>query len=117
MAELPHLAGPEVLKIARSIDVIWFKKKSSQPVRFFEIEHTSSIYSGLLRLNDVKIDYPLPKASIVADAKRKNLYESQISRRTFQHSELAEVCDFMSYKDIEKLFQAQKVIHDMLTKA
>lgn len=83
LQDLPHLAGPEVLKIARSIDVIWFKKKSAQPVRFFEIEHTSSIYSGLLRLNDVKIDYPLPKATIVADSNRKNLYESLLILKLF----------------------------------
>ena len=113
LAELPQLAGPEVLKIARSIDVIWFRKRSSQPVRFFEIEHTSSVYSGLLRLNDVKIDYPLPKATIIADTKRKNLYDSQISRRTFQDSELAEVCDFMSYDDIKKWFDAEKVVHKL----
>jgi len=53
--ELPHFAGPDVLRVARSIDVIWFKKHSAQPIHFFEIEHTTSIYSGLLRLNDVKI--------------------------------------------------------------
>jgi len=114
LPELPRFAGPEVLKIAKSIDVIWFKKRSSQPVRFFEIEHTTAVYSGLLRLNDVKIDYPLPKATIVAPKEKKGIFESQISRRTFVHSELEGICDFMEYKDIEKLFESEKVRAEML---
>lgn len=32
LAQLPAFAGPEVLRIAKSIDVIWFKKKSAQPM-------------------------------------------------------------------------------------
>lgn len=114
LPELPRFAGPEVLRIAKSIDVIWFKKRSSQPVRFFEIEHTTTIYSGLLRLNDVKIDYPLPKATIVALKEKKGIFESQISRRTFVHSELEGICDFMQYRDVEKLFESEKVRAEML---
>ena len=114
LTELPHFAGPDVLKIARSIDVIWFKKRSNQPVHFFEVEHTTSIYSGLLRLNDVKIDYPIPKATIVADANRKRLFESQINRRTFVNSELGEICGFLDFKNVEKLFESEKIRTKML---
>ncbi len=114
LTELPHFAGPEVLKIAKAIDVIWFKKRSAQPVWFFEIEHTTTIYSGLLRINDVKIDYPLPKATIVAPKEKKGVFESQISRRTFVHSELEGICDFMGYNDVEKVFESEKVRAEML---
>jgi hypothetical protein len=114
LRELPHFAGPDVLKIAQTIDVIWFKKRSNQPVHFFEVEHTTSIYSGLLRLNDVKIDYPIPKAAIVADSNRKSLFESQISRRTFVNSELGEVCGFLDFKGIKKLFESEKIRHKIL---
>ena len=72
------------------------------------------MYSGLLRLNDVKIDYPLPKATIVASHGRRDLFDTQISRRTFVYSELADVCDFMDYDDIEKLFESEKVRAEML---
>ena len=114
LKDLPHFAGPDVLRVAHFIDVIWFKKHSAQPAHFFEIEHTTSIYSGLLRLNDVKIDYPIPKATIVAPTERKNLFESQITRRTFVHSDLEEVCRFMDYKDIERLFESEKIRSGML---
>jgi hypothetical protein len=113
LEELPHFASPSVLRIAESIDVIWFKKKTTQPMWFFEIEHTTSIYSGLLRLNDVKIDYPIPKACIVAAETRKNLFESQINRRTFSMSELDEVCRFMNYETVEQWYKSLEQIHDI----
>lgn len=114
LADLPAFAGPEVIRTAKAIDVIWFKKRSAQPIRFFEIEHTTSVFSGLLRFNDVKIDYPVPRATIVAPPEKKGIFESQISRRTFVHSELEEVCDFMEYRDVERLFDSEKVRTEML---
>ena len=114
LIELPHFAGPDVLNIAKLIDVIWFKKLSATPVCFFEIEHSTSVYSGLLRLNDVRIDYPVPKAVIVASPVRKTLFERQIRRRTFVNSELAEVCQFLSYDEVKMLMQSSEVIKSLL---
>lgn len=112
--EIPHFAGPDVLGIAKMIDVIWFKKGTASPVCFFEIEHSTSVYSGLLRLNDVRIDYPVPKAFIVASPARHPLFEKQIGRRTFVNSELSEVCQFLSYEDVKKLMQSSEVIKSLL---
>jgi hypothetical protein len=114
LAELPHFAGPEVLSIAKMIDVIWFKKGTASPVCFFEVEHSTSVYSGLLRLNDVRIDYPVPKAFIVAAPNRRTLFDKQIGRRTFVSSELSEVCQFLSYDDVNKLMQSSEVIKTLL---
>jgi len=112
--ELPHFAGPTTLRVAKAIDVIWFKKRSAQPICFFEIEHTTSMYSGLLRLNDVKTDYPIPKAYIVAPKERKGMFESQIQRRTFAQSELIDVCQFMGYEEVEKLLKSYETIATIL---
>lgn len=114
LKELPHFAGPTVRRIARSIDVVWFKKNSAQPLAFFEIEHSTSIYSGLLRLNDVKIDYPILQAFIVGPEDRKSLFERQIERRTFAYSELSDVCRFLSYEDVSKLWKSYRGIVDIL---
>jgi hypothetical protein len=114
LADIPHFAGPDVLGIAKMIDVIWFKKGTASPVCFFEIEHSTSVYSGLLRLNDVRIDYPVPKAFIVASSSRRPLFERQIGRRTFVNSELSEVCQFLSYDDAKKLMQSSDVIKTLL---
>jgi hypothetical protein len=110
LPDLPQFAAPAILKIARMIDVIWFKKGTARPVRFYEVEHTSSIYSGLLRVNDINIDYPIPKATIVAPENKRRLFETQITRRTFAESGLSEVCDFMSYKEVKDWFDSEQKI-------
>jgi len=110
---LPQFSDPSILKIARMIDVIWFKKGTARPVRFFEIENTSTIYSGLLRMNDINIDYPIPKATIVAPSNRRLLFESQIARRTFVITGLSEVCDFMEYKTVKELFESERKLQEI----
>jgi len=102
--ELPKFTNPEVLDIAQYVDVIWFKRKTTYPITFFEIETTTSIYSGLLRLNDIIIDFPIEKAYIVSSKDRKKLFESQIKRKTFISSGLNDVCQFKTYEEIEELF-------------
>lgn len=111
LSEIPHFAGPNILRIARMVDVIWFKKGTAMPARFFEVEHSTSIYSGLLRLNDIIIDYPIPKASIITI--KQSLFESQITRRTFTSSGLNEVCDVMDYKRVEEWFEHEKKIQEI----
>jgi len=102
---LPHFAGETVLNIAKNIDVIWFKRGSARPERFFEIEHTTSIYSGLLRLNDVMIDYPIPAAYIVGSNDKKSKFNDQLNRRTFVNNGLNKVCKFLDYEDVEKNYE------------
>jgi len=113
LKELLQFSNPDVLSIARYVDVIWFKKKSTLPILFFEIETTTSVYSGLLRLNDIKIDYPMEKAFIISSQDRKSLFETQIRRRTFISSDLAEICDFKTYKVIEELYKKKIDIKDL----
>jgi type II restriction enzyme len=111
---LPQFAGPVTMHTAKAIDVIWFKKRTAQPVCFFEIEHTTSMYSGLLRLNDVKTDYPIPLAFVIAPKERRSMFDNQIVRRTFAQSELGEVCQFMDYEQVEALLKSHKTIIDIL---
>lgn len=91
------------LPIIESVDVIWLKKGSFSPVAFFEIEHSTEIYSGLLRLNDILIDYDVPQAGIVSFEKRRGLFRREIARRTFEKSGLAMKCKFYNYKTIHSL--------------
>lgn len=109
LSEIPSFTNPQTLSIAKYVDVIWFKRKTMQPIRFFEIENSTSIYSGLLRFNDIKIDYPMPKATIVIPASRLDLFEKQIDRRTFKYSELSDICDSMTYDDLKKWYSAVAV--------
>lgn len=44
---------PDILEVVNFIDVLWFKKDTTDIECAFEIEKTTSIYSGLLRLKDL----------------------------------------------------------------
>jgi hypothetical protein len=82
------------------IDVLWVHPARMSLAAAFEVEHSTTIYSGLLRFNDIHIDYKLPRAAIVAQAERKDTFFRQINRRTFAASGLADVCLFYAYNDV-----------------
>ena len=86
--------------------MIWFRRGEGHPVRFFEIEHTTSVYSGLLRMNDVMIDFPITEAFIVGDDDRTlRKSEREIARRTFEHSGLMKVTKFLRYEQVRQTWQ------------
>jgi hypothetical protein len=84
-------------KIVRRIDVLWLRG-SNQIVAAFEIEHSTSIYSGLLRMADLtamcaNILFPI---YIVAPESRIHEVEKQLSRPSLQRLGLHEVCGVFS---------------------
>ncbi len=97
--------------ILSQVDVLWLEPGSNRIRALFEVEHSTTIYSGLLRLNDIMLVVPNmePTFSIVADDERRSGFLRQINRPTFQRSGLSELCRFMKYEDIFAWhFQATK---------
>src|SRR6202171_5655413 len=101
---LPAVGPLENQRIMRNIDVIWFRRGTAQPVRLFEIENTTSVYSGLLRFNDVIIDYPIPSAFIVGNEETRAKFQREIGRRTFANSGLRDITSFLTYDAIRTLW-------------
>lgn len=91
-----------VAPILSEVDVVWLKRGGADLVALFEIEHSTTIYSGLLRFNDVHLVSPNLKTrfSIVANDARRSLYVRQINRPTFQRSGLSDFCTFMEYGNV-----------------
>ena len=91
-----------VAHIIQEIDVVWLAKGSSELKALFEVEHSTSIYSGLLRFNDVHLVAPELRAtfSIVANNVRRNLFVKQLNRPTFRMNGLDEVCTFLDYINV-----------------
>lgn len=87
--------------VLENIDVLWFNRSRHRLEAMFEAEHSTTIYSGLLRLNDVLIDYDVPSASIVTDVTRLDSFLRHISRRTFEVSGLSKLCSHYTYEDID----------------
>jgi len=86
-------------RIVQNIDVLWLKKNVIR--KAFEIESTTSIYSGLLRLNDLILAQPNNQIDlyIVAGMRRRGRVYDQLIRPSF-HS-LLSACKFASFESIE----------------
>ncbi len=98
--------------IVREVDVVWMKRGSSELKAFFEVEHSTPIYSGLLRFNDLHLIEPNlnTKFSIVSNDIRRSLFLRQINRPTFKMSGLSDVCNFLEYKDVYSWFNRTRGI-------
>ena len=94
-------------KILQEIDVIWIERGSNNLKSLFEVEHSTPIYSGLLRFNDILLLYPYlnPRFSIVSNDTRKSLFVKQLNRPTFQRSKLSELCNFLEYVNVYGWFE------------
>jgi hypothetical protein len=88
--------------VIEEIDVIWLQRGSAILKGLFEIEHSTPIYSGLLRFNDVHLVAPnlRPRYSIVAREDRRTLFVRLLNRPTFQTSGLNEHCTFLEYGNL-----------------
>jgi hypothetical protein len=95
--KLPSLGlGTESQDIVRLIDVVWLR--GTQVAAAFEIEHTTSVYSGLLRMSDLTVLSPNPSFPlyIVAPECRLGKVRRELSRPTFRELELHKRCGFFS---------------------
>jgi hypothetical protein len=94
------------------IDVLWLKGNSI--IAAFEIESTTSVYSGLLRMSDLLALQPNLSISLflVAPDERRDKVESELMRPTFKLREkpLASICGFLGFDSLtEKLKTIQNL--------
>jgi len=98
LPSLPYF-GNEIGNIMNEIDVIWFD--INKPVSFFEVEHSTPIYSGLLRFNDVLLSVSgVDNFNIVADEDRESKFGREVNRPTFKSSKLSEKVAFLNYRNV-----------------
>ncbi|MGH7848585.1 MAG: hypothetical protein ACREQW_25885 [Candidatus Binatia bacterium] len=91
-----------IMTVVEEIDVIWLERGRNRPAALFEVEYTTPIYSGLLRLNDVRLLLPTDnmRLGIVSNDERKAVFVRQLNRPTFKASGLTEVCTFLEYANV-----------------
>jgi hypothetical protein len=94
--DLPH-------SYVENIDVVW--KQEFRIGAAYEIENSTSIYSGLLRFADLNIVAPntLYPMFIVAPKERKNRLREQLRRPAFKRLELDSKVRFLSYEAIDDI--------------
>lgn len=108
LSDLPLNYDLDTIKTIENIDVLWINGRTI--VRAFEIEHTTSIYSGILRMADLMALQPnlSIKAHIVAPVERRAKVMQELSRPVFRHI-LANSCTFISYSSIEELASEKRL--------
>lgn len=103
--EIPSFTYPRILDTVREVDVIWFKDE--YPRYCFEVEHTTDISKGLLRLFQIK---ELPsKFFILAPSTRIQKFEREIRRDPFYR--IRSKYNFRSYKELIQWFKTAKIYH------
>lgn len=111
---LPLNYDEATIRTIEQIDVIWLKKRSI--VRAFEVEHTTSIYSGILRMADLLALQPNMeiKLHIVAPEVRKEKVFREIQRPVFSlldKGALSDFCTYISYDSLDELATLKHLNH------
>lgn len=112
--ELPLNYDETTLRTIEQIDVLWLRRRAI--VRAFEVEHTTSIYSGILRMADLLALQPNMdiRLHIVAPAERREKVFQEIRRPVFSLLEkgpLSESCTFLSYDSVRELAKEKHLAH------
>ena len=92
------------------IDVLWLEGNATAAA--FEIESTTSIYSGLLRMSDLVAMQPNLKIPLylVAPEERRTKVMAEVNRPTFNRlaPPLSQICRFIPFEDLKnKMRDAQ----------
>jgi len=89
--KFPDIDVPsENLATIKLIDIVWFEKGSNRIVCAFEVEKSTSIYSGILRLTDLSFSLPSHQSElyiIIPDNREKEVI-LQLNRPSIQNNEL-----------------------------
>jgi hypothetical protein len=90
-----------IAAILSEVDVLWIGAGRHSIHGLFEVEHSTPVYSGLLRFNDVLLSSPdVGRFFIVANDTRRELFARQINRPTFRQSGLTDATSFLEYANV-----------------
>lgn len=102
LESLPNFGFEEnTRRIVQNIDVLWLKANVIR--RAFEIEATTSIYSGLLRMNDLVLAQPniTIQLYIAAPESRRDRVRDQLMRPSFRS--LLPKCAYLPFEAVQRL--------------
>lgn len=121
LSQFPEMQlDKDTLSTVQLIDIVWFEKNSNKPVCAFEVEKSTSIYSGILRLSDLAFSFTDHQTSlfiivpdnrekeVVMQLNRPSIKNSNVIIKYILFSDLREHCDALckfgdSHKILEKI--------------
>jgi len=101
LQSLPNIGlSSEATSKISMIHVIWLRDNA--PACAFEVETSTSVYSGLLRMSDLLAVVPALKVSlfVVAQKERESKVMQELDRPTFRKIGLSEFCRFIAIEDL-----------------
>lgn len=110
---LPITSDEAIIRTIQLIDVLWLKGHNI--VAAFEVESTTSIYSGLLRMSDLVAMQPhlnIPLYLVASDERREKVI-TEVNRPTFSSlsPKLSEICRYISFGKLrDRIKQAEAFI-------
>lgn len=112
--QLPLNYDETTLRTVEQIDVLWLKGRSM--ARAFEVEHTTAVYSGLLRMADLLALQPNMdiRLHIVAPPDKREKVLREIRRPVFSlldRGPLYEQCSFIPYDSVDSLAETPHLSH------
>lgn len=106
--KLPNLGLPaDVHSTAELIDVLWLYKGEAKIACAFEVEKSTSIYSGILRLTDMALSLPGREDHLylVAPSKREKEIIDQLKRPMFQRPDEFSI-GYILFEELDKHFES-----------
>lgn len=100
-ADLAASPGADAIRL---IDVLWLERPSGRVVAAFEVEHTTSIYSGIIRLLDLALGasaHATRGLFLVAPDDREDEVRAQLTRPAFQRVSDLQV-RYLPYGELER---------------
>jgi hypothetical protein len=112
--QLPLNYNEATIETIEQIDVIWLKRRAI--VRAFEVEHTTAIYSGLLRMADLLAMQPNMdiRLHIVAPIERREKVFRELRRPVFallDKTPLYKKCTYLSYDSVNEISDMEHLAH------
>lgn len=99
ITRLPKFGYPNLMRRARTVDVIWFNRRC-MPVKMFEVEMSTDMLNSLSKFNELRDFYT--RLNIVAPAWRQNHFTDRIEMDTFH--EIRGRVKFMGIDELEKRY-------------
>lgn len=114
LENLPLNYDGTTLDTIELIDVLWLKGRSM--ARAFEVEHTTAVYSGLLRMADLLALQPNMdiRLHIVASEERREKVFREMQRPVFsllERGPLSKSCTFISYESVNAIASMPHLAH------
>ncbi|MFC0339969.1 hypothetical protein, partial [Paracoccus niistensis] len=111
---LPLNYDDVTLRTIENIDVLWLKRRSI--ARAFEVEHTTAVYSGILRMADLLALQPNMdiRLHIVAPSDKREKVFREIKRPVFsllERGPLYEYCTYLPYEAVSAIADTPHLSH------